>query len=470
MPRRRRGSTVVIVQDAPERWTEEELATIQQQYQALQQGYSGTNAINTQNLSDADEQRYCERLVEGALRLLKLRTEDYPECFTACVNKCIATGVLQATTWSQWTGYKDVNSKTKHLAYFSDVEGKIYILPATSVIAAIVVKWLRKVTTDGSDVLMKNLVKYRTFEFAHASVKHYQEGNTDTTARPRMSKDGRPEGERGMMLELQQFETPFYKPRRAMPPPLVTITEPKSITRQEAQALFDPYYNWINSQAWSPPINDELANVLTKEIVLVLDSKSKSWLRIWCKQASKPKILQWVREANDDINVYVWNEIKEAKGELGWSATDPIFNILDDLEDLQDSEHITSEAVRRKIRDGTAMARYYITQMEPKWKEKAYKEAQEKFLQEQAAMKTQQEAMKTQQATIANDIAFTRKSIEQKDERLKKRKKTHDEAEANGEDTADQDGGIKTSQSGDSPRDEGLDMMDSEFDLQIYST
>ncbi|KAL7951065.1 hypothetical protein V8C42DRAFT_359755 [Trichoderma barbatum] len=59
------------------------------------------------------------------------------------------------------------------LAYASDLNGVAHILPAPSVVAAIVFKRSRKIETGGKDRPTCNMVRYKTVEFAHALVKHF---------------------------------------------------------------------------------------------------------------------------------------------------------------------------------------------------------------------------------------------------------------------------------------------------------
>lgn len=44
--------------------------------------------------------------------------------------------------------------------------------------------------------------------------------------------------------------------------------------------------------------------------------------------------------------------------------TDSIFNVLDDLKELQYETHVRTTNVRRKIKDSASMVRYYVGKME----------------------------------------------------------------------------------------------------------
>ncbi|UKZ58205.1 hypothetical protein TrVGV298_012072 [Trichoderma virens] len=462
MGKKRYDISTVEVSDPPEGWTERDLERIQLKYRTLQKGYKGADAIDTMNLNSDEEQKYCQTLVDGAFQLLRLQPADYPDCFKACVSKCIDTRALKAHKWSYWGGYKDVYVKIKGIVDASEQQGKYHILPATSVVASIVVKCLRMIDTDGTDALTQQMIKYKVFEFAHASVKYFKEGGnmimptkhalpnwkpkdksqiadkdkagipddynemaiTQSISRTSVEVDGTKK-QAGIMLESEPSETPFYRPREATPWP-TAITASKNITRAQAMQVITPYCSKIQKEIWSSAVNDEFAAVLSREIVIVLPNTYKKWLKTWSRQAGKPEIELWVKEATEDLETYEWDEPQLVQRQPQLSAREPIFMIIDELEEMQHNENVKGSEVHRKLRDGTAMIRRYILRMEEKWKARAYADVHKELYDGQIAIQT--------------ELSSIRRLLEEnKDRRHRKRGYSHvsnmvDDAEAQAND------------------------------------
>lgn len=433
MAKHRDNDSIVEIPDPQIAWDETELERIQAEFKALQKGYKGVDAIDTRNLSEIEQREYCRQLVQGVFRLLHLRPQDYPECFEACICRCLVSHALEAQRWSRWGGYCDVVLKIRDIAYLSELHGRYHILPATSVVASIVVKRLRKLNTGGVDEITCLMKKYKVFEFAHASVKHYTERGNKIIRTKHVIPNWKPKtvkaeipgsfGDMGLTqpiphksAEVEDTKNQvgmILKPQIPLPP--VTITTTKKITREQAVDLVVPHMTKIMRELWSTTTNDECAAALTREIVIVLPPEMKEWLEVWSRQAGKQEVEVWVREATEDLETYEWGETR---------AMEPICAVINELEELQHSKDITSSVARHKIRDGTTMIRQYIMGMEEKWKEWAYKELSQELLECQAA--------------IATDVSFIRRSLEENDERCWKKRRanteyaaSNDEAKAN---------------------------------------
>ncbi|KAL6693787.1 hypothetical protein J3F84DRAFT_401002 [Trichoderma pleuroticola] len=431
MAKHHEDDSMIEVSDPPIGWDEGELTRIQEEYKTLQKDYKGVDAIDTRNLSEVEQREYCRQLVQGAFQLLHLRPKDYPDCFEACIRKCLISHALQAPAWSRWGGYRDVILKIRDMAYLSELHGKYHILPATSVVASIVVKGLRKVKTGGVDEITFLMMRYKVFEFAHASVKHFNgRGNKITRTKhalpnwkPKAVKAETPSCFGGMGLSHPIMHEPFemedtknqagimLKPQ--MPLPSVTITTTKKITREQAVDLVVPHMVKITRELWSTTANDECAAALTKEIVIVLPPAVKEWLEMWSRQAGKQEVEVWAREATEDLETYEWGETQVVQGR---PAAEPIYAVINELEQLH-NENVTSIAARYKLHHGTAMIRRYIMGMEEKWKAWAYKEVSKELLERQAA--------------IATDVSFIRRSFEENDERCWKKRRANMENAAN---------------------------------------
>ncbi|OPB44886.1 hypothetical protein A0O28_0090240 [Trichoderma guizhouense] len=431
MAKYRDNDPVVGISDPQIAWDETELERIQAEFKVLQKNYKGVDAIDTRNLGEVERRKYCHLLVEGAFRLLRLKPEDYSDCFEACVRRCLASRALEAQHWSSWGPYKEVIIKLRDVAYHSELHGKYYILPATTVVPSIVVKLLRKVDTGGLDESTRLVTRYKVFEFAHASVKHYNEhGNkiirtkhVMPNRKPKAVKAETPSGfgETGLSQPILQKSAEVDDTKSQvgiilksqMPLRPVTITTTKKITREQAVDLVVPHMVKIMKELWSTTTNDECAASLTKEIVIVLPPEIKEWLEVWSRQAGKQEIEVWVREATEDLETYEWGETQVVQGR---PAAEPIYAAINELEELH-NENVTSVAARHKLHERTAMIRQYLMGMEEKWKAWAYKELSKELLECQAA--------------IATDVSFIRRSLEENDERCWKKRRANMEDAAN---------------------------------------
>ncbi|KAL7782032.1 hypothetical protein V8C43DRAFT_327434 [Trichoderma afarasin] len=431
MARYRDNDPIVEISDPQIAWDETELERVQLELKAFRKDYKGADAIDARNLSEAERRKYCRQLVEGAFQLLRLRSQDYPECFEACVYRCLGSHALEAHLWSRWSGYKEVMIKLRDVAYISELHGKYHILPATTVVASIVVRKLRKVDTGGLDESACLMMRYKVFEFAHASVKHFNEQRNKITRTKHAIPNWKPKavkvespggfGEMGLPQPIPQksFGMEDTKSqvgivlKSQMPLLPVTTTTTRKITRVQAVDLVVPHMVKIMKELWSTTTNDECAASLTKEIVIVLPPEIKEWLEVWSRQAGKQEVEVWVREATEDLETYEWGETQVLQGR---PAAEPIYAAINELEELH-NENVTSVAARHKFHEGTTMIRQYIMGMEEKWKAWAYKELSKELLECQAA--------------IATDVSFIRRYLEENDERCWKKRRTNTEGAAN---------------------------------------
>ncbi|KAL7957960.1 hypothetical protein V8C34DRAFT_284378 [Trichoderma compactum] len=423
---------IIEISDLPIGWDEGALRRIQAEYKTLQKDYKGLDAIDTRNLSEIEQHQHCRQLVQGAFQLLRLRPEDYLDCFEACIRKCLVSHALEALRWSRWGGYHDVVLKMRDIAYLSELHGKYHILPATTVVASIVVKQLRKLNMGGLDEITCLMMRYKVFEFAHASVKHYNERANKIIRTKHVIPGWKPKpfkaettGVFGRMgLSQAILHKPFemedtksqvggmFKPQMPLLP--MTNSTTKKITRQQAVDLVVPHMTKIMGELWSTTTNDECAAALTKEIVIVLPSEVKEWLQMWSRQAGKQQVEVWVREATEDLETYEWGETRVVQHR---PAVEPIHAAINELEELHNEHVVTSIVARHKLHQGTAMIRQYIMGMEEKWKAWAYREVSKELLQRQAA--------------IATDVSFIRRSLEENDDRCWKRRRADMENAAN---------------------------------------
>ncbi|KAL6789838.1 hypothetical protein J3E68DRAFT_412481 [Trichoderma sp. SZMC 28012] len=117
--------------------------------------------------------RYQE-LVTGVFHLIQVDPAEHQACFRKCVDKCVATGVLQAQNWLQWGGYNDLSFEMHTLARATRLTDDVHILDAPSVVAAIAFVMRRNAEGMGNDPLIALLINLNTFHYAHTSVEHWR--------------------------------------------------------------------------------------------------------------------------------------------------------------------------------------------------------------------------------------------------------------------------------------------------------
>ncbi|KAM0259361.1 hypothetical protein ACHAQJ_003393 [Trichoderma viride] len=428
-----------------------------------QNGYTGSDAVNLETMTEADERAYCETLVQGVFTLVGLDYQNYTACYNACVSKCMETSVAKAQTWSGWSGYRDVCQKMKKIAELTQRTEKYHILPATSVVAAIAVKRFRRIETDGKNMTTNYLIEYKTFEYAHLSIKNYtasgpfilvldqqyiksgavrqyekdKEANTqdleteEEDSHDEMSDDDEDDlplirdtkttdqggvmNQAGIMLEVQQFEAKHARPREPCPPADITVTTSLKVTRQEVLAAVEPLWARINNERWQDDLNNALAQQLTAERVLVLPQTMKSVLQQWTTWTGHAEIKGWIQAATEDKTVHEWQQVETKPEPLLRSSKSPADTILKDLENLANRIDL-ERGTRTKIRQCATALRQYISRLEQSTGQAPRTQVDDEF---KAMMdQTVREAMKEMTATLQGDL----NSINTKIQQIAKRK------------------------------------------------
>lgn len=381
----------------------------------LRKDYAEHDAINTATMTPDEHQAYCEILVLAAFTLVGVPKEQSEMCFQACVTKVMETGVIRATKWSSWGGYRDIHEKMKIIATQTIKTGYYHILNATSVIAAITVKNLRRIVTDGKDETTNQMLEFKTFQYAHVSIKHWTPNGPRilktnvayTPSTPAMTpikqwkeqllQEMRDEEDKNeaseeeeelpessdvitvddmlhhnkadIVLQMQQFEALYSHPRPASPPSEIQIQQTLQLTRQQVLSQVQPLWTRIAREKWQESLNEALAEQLTEHSVQVLPSKMKTTLQTWAAQSGKENIQNWIEQAVEDKTTVEWNEIQTKPAPAKWSSTSPAKTVLDDLEHL--ANFVEGTAARTKIRQSVNQLARYIKWLEMRQSERA---------------------------------------------------------------------------------------------------
>ncbi|KAK4075159.1 uncharacterized protein Triagg1_4823 [Trichoderma aggressivum f. europaeum] len=162
----------------PEQQTSARTPVDQLAYMRLMKGYRGQDSADYSNVTPEQEREYCKAVVEKVFQLCAIERSDNEDCYNACVDKCVSTGVLRAKVWEEWGGYPDLSQKMARIAALTNQTGVYHLLDAETVVAAIAVKMNRTLKINGNDNVTTLLLKYKVFGLAHVSAKAWHIGDT----------------------------------------------------------------------------------------------------------------------------------------------------------------------------------------------------------------------------------------------------------------------------------------------------
>ncbi|EHK26799.1 uncharacterized protein TRIVIDRAFT_62602 [Trichoderma virens Gv29-8] len=265
MPRFNRVSdTPIVTIGEPRELNPPDETRRREEFKRLIRGYKRSDSINVLSLAVEDQAFYCKTLVKGVFEMVGVDHNKHTPCYQACVEKCVLTRVLEAQNWSGWGGYRDFTMKLSEIARHTMFFKVVHIMNAPSVVAAIAVKKLRHVDTNGKDDVSSLLTKAKTFEYAHASIQVWKpthkvirtdrpydglplvDNEVTTLDEDRASTEDGDEdievlsmadvqqtrNQAQLMLEVQQFEEPRARPRTPTPPPPIVRKTEVTMTRQ----------------------------------------------------------------------------------------------------------------------------------------------------------------------------------------------------------------------------------------------
>lgn len=109
MPAAPLTNPLVDVQD-PEDWDEDHWTNVME-LKKLCKGANFNVDEFVNSLSDQEYETWCEQMAQDVFQMAGTSHEKHLECYDACVKECVATRALDAKTWSDWGGYKDLGEK-----------------------------------------------------------------------------------------------------------------------------------------------------------------------------------------------------------------------------------------------------------------------------------------------------------------------------------------------------------------------
>ncbi|OPB39676.1 hypothetical protein A0O28_0095230 [Trichoderma guizhouense] len=95
-----------------------------------QTGYQGPGSADFFNVTPKQEREYCKALVGKVFQLAGVERGDRDNCYNACVDKCVKTGLLRAHVWEEWGGYPELGQRMARIAERTNQTGEYHILDA----------------------------------------------------------------------------------------------------------------------------------------------------------------------------------------------------------------------------------------------------------------------------------------------------------------------------------------------------
>ncbi|KAL6787333.1 hypothetical protein J3E68DRAFT_445180 [Trichoderma sp. SZMC 28012] len=371
---------------------------VQAEYKKLRKGYAGEDAINYLTLQKDQERQLCEVLVKDLFSLIDVDVNDHFACFTACVDKCVATKVVRATLWSTWGGYRDFTVKLKEIAARTTYFKTYYIMPAPTVVAAAAVKKLRNVDTDGRDDTTALIDGCKVFEFAAASVEVWHSGqkanirtnhpyngaklvddkalaaltgNTqletddDDVEFVRTSELAETRNRLPAMHVTMQLDQPWATMRSPSPEPPLMREVKYTLRRDEVVGQLKDLIRTATSKNWTEDGNRLLVKLLTKEKIAVLPKDLKMMVGIFAGIKKNEEIAQWVDECPEDQSTIQWTVEEEIPRPSQWAKTGcAMDDVLKDWDNWSNSADKIDGKMRRKIKQSIEVVRYNYREQE----------------------------------------------------------------------------------------------------------
>lgn len=279
----------------------------------------------------------CKTLIRQTFDEIGMDVDSYLVCFNACVEKAINTGMVYATSWSRWGGYKNFNFKMACVAVLCKTTGKLHCPTAPAMVAAYSLLRIRKVPVqeDALAYLLMEICKTLDLDCAKAAIRYYEDNPDvilmlqDTFEQP----SSWPPMKRNRVREQTQLanvavvgyvdpEKPYHgqlllnstgsEAPDATPESFQTykVQVPRTITRQEAEQALESIIEPLREL--ETPGNSLLKH-LTLPRLKVLSVHDKRLALLWLNNTNPELFLKWKKETQEDLEQYRWTETVERK-------------------------------------------------------------------------------------------------------------------------------------------------------------
>ncbi|KAL7931721.1 hypothetical protein V8C35DRAFT_309335 [Trichoderma chlorosporum] len=146
-------------------------------------------------------------------------------------------------------------------------------------------------------------------------------------------------------------------------PPNEALASQTSLTRMSAIAMLEPWLTRARQEKYQGRLNRKLSKILTREMVQVMDSDTKAWLRFWATMANNRDVVEWVDSAKDDQELLHLSEFSRQHEAFGLlSGAHAPEKLLHDLLSCANSRSVP-KAVRQRILTAVSELSYYVHTM-----------------------------------------------------------------------------------------------------------
>ncbi|KAL7925970.1 hypothetical protein ACQKWADRAFT_329022 [Trichoderma austrokoningii] len=287
--------------------------------------------IETAEKTTEEVRAICEAHIKQTFNVIGVDIDSYFVCFKACVEKAISTGMIYATTWSNWGGSKDFNVNMARVADLYKATGKLHCPSAPAIVLAFTLLRILKVTMRANSGISCMIDIFKTLDCAASAIRNYED-NADviltvhdafeqpnswpptvlnkTAAQTQVAKvavASRANSEKlhhgQLLLKLKALKT--YE-----------VSVLHTVTRQEAhealQSIIEPL-RIIDTPASS------LFSRVTLPHLKVLPVDDKRLVLLWIRNIKPEKFAEWRKETEEDLEQYQWTEMVKCKLPETWT-------------------------------------------------------------------------------------------------------------------------------------------------------
>ncbi|KAL7965960.1 hypothetical protein HDV63DRAFT_407974 [Trichoderma sp. SZMC 28014] len=239
-------------------------------------------------------------LVQATFEIAGRDWRDHDEVYHACIAKCNRTRVLDAYQWSEWGGQNDARRKLSEMYRFSRQDRYIHVLPASTLVAIVVLKVLRNVQTryndDQATIMLRNL---RQFDYLGFAIDNYKPGIKFIATDVPWGADP----------DLRTDIQPICPPRQTVQ---VSIKRDEALAAvgeliRQVSVVYNEGYEAMEEDGYKV-LAEQLLQALTEQMVMVLPEDDKKQLWLWSMIERHDEICQWTRGAKEDKTEHTWEE------------------------------------------------------------------------------------------------------------------------------------------------------------------
>ncbi|KAM0261943.1 hypothetical protein ACHAQJ_001947 [Trichoderma viride] len=325
---------------------------------ALRKQLDNVMATPIVDIREAEERKACAMLITNVFRIIGMNMEDYADCFNASVEKAMSTQVLQATTWSNWGGYKDLDVQMNIIASLCKSTGRYHCPPATAIVCAIALLKLKGVVITDNSELSKSLRQCKTFDLAQTAIYYYEkfpdqiisldepitgeidivpqtpENENDTIAQhgevsPTVRAHRASKANRALLLyKLKQMELNTAAATTLNDIDTYKVQVTHTITRKQAQQDLGELIRALQNGEM-PSLS--MANSVTLEKLKVLTRAEKSFILLWAMNGKLNQIMSWRDSVLANLEEFSWIEEKTKQMPETWS-NHPAYTVWKEVE------------------------------------------------------------------------------------------------------------------------------------------